>query len=98
VKSPNCKQPSRTFSRRFLSLPLGRLRLPRLRARRQRRRRHRGTEALNGREVEREQHRIRGHVPAVECIEHGDAVGAGYFPTFFAATSVTALQVNSTKS
>ena len=37
-------------------------------------------------------------VPAVERIEHGDAVGAGYFLTSFAATSVTALQVNSTKS
>jgi hypothetical protein len=36
--------------------------------------------------------------PAVERIEHGDAVGAGYFLTSFAATSVTALQVNSTKS
>jgi hypothetical protein len=34
----------------------------------------------------------------VERIEHGDAVGAGYFLTSFAATSVTALQVNSTKS
>jgi hypothetical protein len=34
---------------------------------------------------------------AVERIEHGDAVGAGYFLTSFAATSVTALQVNSTK-
>jgi hypothetical protein len=48
--------------------------------------------------VERIQHRIRGLVPAVERIEHGDAVGAGYFLTSFAATSVTALQVNSTKS
>jgi hypothetical protein len=37
-------------------------------------------------------------VPAAERIEHGDAVGAGYFLTSFAATSVTALQVNSTKS
>jgi hypothetical protein len=37
-------------------------------------------------------------VPAVERIENGDAVGAGYFLTSFAATSVTALQVNSTKS
>jgi hypothetical protein len=34
-------------------------------------------------------------MPAVECIENGDA---GYFLTSFAATSVTALQVNSTKS
>jgi hypothetical protein len=37
-------------------------------------------------------------VLAAERIEHGDAVGAGYFLTSFAATSVTALQVNSTKS
>ena len=77
MKSPNCKRPSRTFSRRFLSLPPGRLRLPRRRARRQRRRRHRGTEALNGRGVERIQHRIRGLVPAVECIEHEATPRAG---------------------
>jgi hypothetical protein len=47
-----------------------------------------------------EAHRLRAFIflPAVERIEHGDAVGAGYFLTSFAATSVTALQVNSTKS
>jgi hypothetical protein len=54
--------------------------------------------AVELQKVERIQHRIRGVVPAVERIEHGDAVGAGYFLTSFAATSVTALQVNSTKS
>ena len=54
--------------------------------------------AVELQKVERIQHRIRGLEPAVERIEHGDAVGTGYFLTSFAATSVTALQVNSTKS
>ena len=46
MKSPNCKRPSRTFSRRFLSRRPSRLPLPHRKAPRQRHRRRRGAERL----------------------------------------------------